>query len=114
MRRWLLFPLGLAALAVATLWLVERSPLSEAAKEHLRRVISNGFSLAIVAFLALVALVGLAAPYGLVAAGTLLVSSGAWAASREVWSAELETEEFCPAPGVEIDGFCYTLYSPGG
>ncbi len=107
------FPLVLATVAVLSLWLIERSPLSESAKAHLREVVSVGFSLAIVAFLALVALVGLPFPFGFVAASTLLVASGAWAVTQELVGQELQDQDVdCPPPGVLLDGYCYKLSSP--
>jgi hypothetical protein len=107
------FPLLLATVAVLVLWTIERSPLAESAKAHLREVVSVGFSLAIVAFLAVVALFGLPAPWGLVAAGTLLVSSGAWAVTQELVGQELpKAEPECPDGGIYMDGFCFNLSSP--
>lgn len=113
MRRLILFPLFLAAVAVLTLWLIEVSPLSESAKVHLRRVVSVGFALAIIAFLILVSLVGLPVPFGLVAASAILAASGAAAVTIQLGREQLPDPEVdCPPPGVLLDGYCYTLYSP--
>lgn len=77
---------GLAALALLTLWIIDKSPMDESFKSVAKRTVATGSALAVVAAIAAAAVMGLPAPFGLVAAGAVLVGSGAWAFTRNAVS----------------------------
>lgn len=70
---------GVAGVALLALWLIDKSPMDGSFKSVAKRTVATGAALSVVALLATVALLGLPAPLGLLAAGSMLVGTGAFA-----------------------------------
>lgn len=73
---------GIAALALLTLWIVDKSPMDATFKSTAKRTVATGAALAVVAAIATGAILGLPAPFGLAAAGAVMLGSGAWAFTK--------------------------------
>lgn len=107
---------GIAGLALLTIWIIDKSPMDGSFKSVAKRTVTTGSAMAVVGLLAALAVFGLPTPLGLLAAGSILVGSGAWAVTRHAVSGAL-TSETCPpgATATMVDGELWcTCSNPEG
>lgn len=107
---------GIAAIALLSIWIVDRSPLDDSFKDTARRTITTGAALSVVGLLAGLALLGLPTPFGLVAAASIFIGTGAYAVTQKALTGAL-SEPVCPEGcGTSIvDGrlWCYCQTEDG-
>lgn len=106
------FPVLLAAVAIAVIVFIERSPFAPETREYLKHVVSTGFGLAIAAFLAIAAVLALPWWLGAAVGGSILYANGAWDITKEMIGQQLDPP--CPEGQVLSDdgNFCMGIYSP--